>query len=120
MNYTCPVCGFDSLRRPPKNYSICPCCSTEFGTSDFSWTHDELRQQWIASGAPWSDKFLPKPSPWTAIEQLRNIGYFVTDAEKRVITPAQKNSVGWLGQQNYRIGRQAPFGDSQFAEFAHE
>jgi len=34
MNYRCPVCFFDELPYPPRDYHICPCCGTEFGNDD--------------------------------------------------------------------------------------
>ena len=84
MKYTCPVCGFDRLNEPPTGWSICRCCLTEFGYSDASWTHLELRQDWIAAGAPWGGG-LPEPEGWSAVSQLRNIGYECTDADRQNI-----------------------------------
>ncbi len=89
MKYTCPVCGYDELQHAPTDYSICPCCSTEFGSSDFGWSHGELRREWIQEGAKWSEDFLPEPPFWSPIEQLRNVGYEVTDEDKQAITSGQ-------------------------------
>lgn len=43
--YTCPVCAYERMPYPPKNYNICPCCGVEFGYEDFVATHRELRNQ---------------------------------------------------------------------------
>ena len=81
MKYSCPVCGFNGLRRPPANYTICPCCSTEFGASDFSWSHDELRSQWIALGSSWSNRYIPEPPNWSAVRQLRDAQLALSDED---------------------------------------
>lgn len=75
MKYTCPVCAFGELPEPPANYSICPCCGTEFGLDDFSVGHDVLRERWIASGAHWfaTDEW-PPPTGWNAFSQLARGG----------------------------------------------
>jgi hypothetical protein len=57
MKYLCPVCGYDQMEHPPQDYAICLCCRTEFGVSDFSWTHEQLRQNWIARGAKWGSSY---------------------------------------------------------------
>ena len=85
MKYTCPVCGYDELSRAPEDYAICPCCRTEFGASDQFWSHAELRQDWIARGAQWGSGYLPEPCGWSAIEQLRNIGYLCATADLEII-----------------------------------
>jgi len=65
MKYRCPVCLFASLPYPPRDYHICPCCGTEFGNDDAEFSHEQLRQMWVASGAYW---FFGKPpqnwDPW--------------------------------------------------------
>ena len=48
MNYRCPVCFFDEMPDPPRDYNICPCCGTEFGNDDVEYSYAELRVQ-IAS-----------------------------------------------------------------------
>jgi hypothetical protein len=72
---TCPVCGFDGLDTPPASWTICPCCLTEFGSSDASWSHEELRQEWLASGARWLGDVADRPKHWSSVEQLRKLGY---------------------------------------------
>lgn len=49
-NYTCPVCDYAELHRPPTDYMICPQCGTEFGTDDSELTHAQLREAWITGG----------------------------------------------------------------------
>jgi len=53
MNFRCPVCLFSEMPYPPSDYNICPRCGTEFGNDDADFTHEELRDHWIMSGANW-------------------------------------------------------------------
>ena len=46
--YICPVCGYDRLEEPPKNFSICPSCGTEFEFDDTFQTHAQLRAAWLS------------------------------------------------------------------------
>lgn len=68
MNFRCPVCLFAGLPYPPSDYHICPCCGTEFGNDDVEFSHEQLVQRWINSGAHW---FYEKPpadwSPWVQL-----------------------------------------------------
>ncbi len=50
MRYTCPVCGYACLPSPATDYTICPSCGTEFGYTDFTAGHAQLRAAWIAAG----------------------------------------------------------------------
>ena len=93
-NFTCTVCGYDGLEEPPSDWNICERCGTEFGYQDARTSHDELRSRWIAGGAHWHSPDFPPPPFWSAIEQLANVGYMVTDEEKRIITPDELASVG--------------------------
>lgn len=68
MNYRCPVCFFDRLPYPPEDYHICPCCGTEFENDDLEYTHDQLRNAWIANGAQWFYK--QPPGGWDPWSQL--------------------------------------------------
>jgi len=61
MTYKCPVCGFDDLESAPELFTICPCCGTEFGNTDFDVAHEELRSRWLNQGAPWFDFGTQKP-----------------------------------------------------------
>lgn len=71
MTYKCPVCGFDELTEPPELFTICPCCATELGNTDYDRTHAELRAEWLASGASWWDPGRNPPPGWSADKQLR-------------------------------------------------
>lgn len=82
MRYLCPVCGYDRLEYPPRDYSICPCCRTEFGISDRSWSHEILRGDWIARGANWGSILTPPPAHWKPAKQLLNIYDTLTQDEQ--------------------------------------
>lgn len=58
----------------PLSYNICPCCSCEFGVNDADATHEELRQEWIRSGAEFWENG-GAPDGWSAVEQLRRAGF---------------------------------------------
>ena len=75
MNYYCPVCGFGGLTEPPANFSICPCCGTEFEYDNFFFGYEALRNRWIANGAQWfaADEW-PTPQHWNAFIQLMRAG----------------------------------------------
>lgn len=76
----CPVCGWDELEEPPYNsygnasFEICPCCGTEFGYSDATTSHDELRRRWLDSGAVWQAPSRTPPPGWNAVAQLSRAG----------------------------------------------
>jgi hypothetical protein len=74
MSYVCPVCGYNGLRRPPKDYLICPSCGTEFDYHDSGAGYAELRSGWLASGAKWHSRVIPPPPDWDAEEQLLRAG----------------------------------------------
>ena len=80
----CPVCFFPDLEEPAREFSICPCCGTEFGVDDYSprgispdVIHRELRWQWLERGAPWFDPETPKPYGWSGFEQIWNSPYWL-------------------------------------------
>lgn len=77
MRYTCPVCGYPGLAEPPRNYSICPSCGTEFENDDYDRTYAQLRAAWLAKGAPWFSRATPRPVGWTALAQLLKAGLIV-------------------------------------------
>jgi hypothetical protein len=75
--FNCPVCGFDDLSKPPADYSICPCCGTEFGYSDAGpepqrQIHASLRKNWIDRGARWHSQYMNHPPLWNPWVQLFN------------------------------------------------
>lgn len=77
MNYQCPVCGYDQMPDPPRDYNICPCCGVEYGLGDTFDSHRELRNAWLLEGAPWFSRMPPyvAPANWSAWDQLDNAGY---------------------------------------------
>jgi hypothetical protein len=83
----CPVCFYPDLEEPPREFSICPCCGTEFGVDDYSprgispdVIHRDLRWQWLERGAPWFDPETPKPDGWRGSEQVWNSPYWLRTA----------------------------------------
>jgi hypothetical protein len=72
--FTCPVCFYSRLQDPPRDYNICECCGTEFGTDDDGRSWGELRAAWLAHGAPWF--FGTAPFLWNPYSQLlrANVG----------------------------------------------
>ena len=93
MKYTCPVCGYDQLIYPPKDYMICPCCLTEFGYDDFTASHAQLRAKWIAEGAVWKSKHTPAPNNRSPLRQLLDAGILLTDEQKRIIARAYPEKI---------------------------
>lgn len=74
--YTCPVCGYDKLEHPPRDFNICPCCYTEFGYEDHMVSPVELRKEWIRNGMRWEGaNVMPAPPSWNPVEQLARAGY---------------------------------------------
>jgi hypothetical protein len=71
--HTCPVCGYDKLRRPAANHLICPSCGTQFEYHDSIRTHAELREQWVAGGMLWHSRARPAPPDWNPREQLARV-----------------------------------------------
>lgn len=79
MTHNCPVCGYDKLIELPADFSICPCCGTEFGLDDDLVSHEALRARWIALGAQWWSSANPPPLYWSPVQQLRRAGFDLTD-----------------------------------------
>jgi hypothetical protein len=67
--FICPVCFYDGLLDPPEAYTICDCCGTEFENDDEEFTHEELRTEWLRSGANWF--FGDPPAGWNAWKQAQ-------------------------------------------------
>lgn len=81
VKYPCPVCGYRELEEPPERFSICPSCGTEFGYDDFVFDPrdrvrklSELRNQWLAAGAPWFDRGMQPPPNWRPYAQIIEAG----------------------------------------------
>ena len=68
--FTCPICGYDKMPRPPEDYTICPSCGTEFWIDDVEYTPDELRARWINTGYAWHSRVVPRPADWHPVKQL--------------------------------------------------
>ena len=80
--YTCPVCGFAELLRPPNNHAICPSCGTEFDYHDCTVSHAALRRRWISSGAEWHSRATPPPPGWKPLEQMSRAGFESLDVPR--------------------------------------
>lgn len=90
--YTCPVCGYNELRYPPRDFTICPSCYTEFGYEDSNRSHRELTREWIRNGMRWAAAdVMPPPLDWERrrYEQLRNVGVYVFPPRNTQATPPQ-------------------------------
>jgi hypothetical protein len=66
--FTCPVCFYNRLQDPPRDYNICECCGTEFGNDDDLASWEDLRAEWINRGARWF--FDRPPLLWNPYTQL--------------------------------------------------
>jgi hypothetical protein len=73
--YTCPVCAYEQLRYPPIDFTICPCCGTEFGYQDARKSFSELRVEWIYRGMRWHSNVVRPPLDWNGVKQLLQAGY---------------------------------------------
>ena len=73
MNNYCPVCGYD-LKQPVEDSLICVCCGTQYGYHDSVFSHAELREKCLASGARWHSKRIEPPLGWLVASQLCSIG----------------------------------------------
>jgi hypothetical protein len=105
MNYQCPVCGYDQMKYPAKDYNICPCCGTEFEADDFETTHAQLRQQWKATGMQWYSRRTPPPFGWNPSLQLLKFLNF-KEVSKTESTIAVVN----LNEKRFKI-RKSDYGD---------
>ena len=72
--HDCPVCFYPGLTGPPADrpteWSICPCCGTEFDLDYGIYDDDELRENWLAKGAIWFSDATRPPADWDARKQL--------------------------------------------------
>lgn len=71
--YMCPVCGYDRLSEPPADFTICPCCATEFEYDDVIRSREDLRASWLRSGAKWWSSVDNPPNGWDPYAQLNRI-----------------------------------------------
>lgn len=68
--HTCPVCGYDQLSEPPKDFTICPSCGTEFEYDDVRQTVEQLRAAWLQTGPRWWSTVDPCPVGWDPYKQV--------------------------------------------------
>lgn len=94
---------FADLPYPPRNYHICPCCGTEFGNDDAEFTHEQLREMWLASGAHWF--FGQSPPDWNWFTQLYDAGMFPVRATGREVEVESDETASprSVGQFEYTI-----------------
>jgi hypothetical protein len=71
--YLCPICGY-YLEYPPEDFNICPSCGVEFGYETASRSSEELRKEWLSTGARWASNVENEPNGWDAMLQLANLG----------------------------------------------
>jgi|SRR5579863_1561197 len=93
--YICPVCAY-TLSYPPEDFNICPCCGTEFGYDDTTFTYRELRNKWLATGAKWFSPVDNPPFGWNPFVQL-----ILADYEFDV--PLPENALVGTTQQRIRV-----------------
>jgi hypothetical protein len=78
MKYRCPVCGY-AMPFPPEDNNICSSCGTEFGYDDARKSYYQLRQEWIAGGAPWFSSYAKRPLNWNPWLQMSD-AHLIYDA----------------------------------------
>lgn len=86
---------------PPENYNICPCCGTEFGNDDIEYSYEELRYQWIVSGAQWF--FGPPPNGWSAWAQLARVSYGLNTEVAAVHSPLNKTAIRGVRELEFQL-----------------
>jgi ribosomal protein L37AE/L43A len=64
VTYSCPVCDYAALPRPPEDHLICPSCGTQFGYHDIVTPYSKLREGWIAEGRLWHSRVIPRPETY--------------------------------------------------------
>jgi hypothetical protein len=69
MVIPCPVCNFP-LQEPPVDWNYCPCCGTEFGYHDSGRSYEEIRREWLATGAQWWSPVRHPPADWSLWNQI--------------------------------------------------
>src|SRR5215207_5734632 len=98
--YTCPVCFYERLQYPPADYTICPCCYTEFGLDDAEVSHEQLRRLWAENGYPWMAMNVTPPlAGWNPFEQLRRGGALSVE----LTSPDPEPSVIDLGRERVNV-----------------
>ncbi len=108
MKYQCPVCGVSDMPFPPRDYSICFCCSTEFGLDDDMYSSQELRDRWLEGGGLWFSNIEPyiQPLNWNAWDQLDLAGYSYSVPAPE---PSVKTDYTRVGELLFCSGEPSPF-----------
>src|SRR5271167_5023970 len=101
MNFRCPVCFFDRMPYPPKDYHICPCCGTEFGNDDVEFSYDELRNNWIGAGGHWF--FGQPPDNWSAWAQLAMFAYGLHTEVAATLAPLNKTTIRGVCELEFQL-----------------
>ena len=98
MNYQCPVCATSDMPYPPRDYSICYCCGTEFGLDDDMYSPQELRDLWLEGGGCWFSTVEPyvQPINWNAWDQLDLAGFSYSVPAPEPSVKTDFTSVGQL------------------------
>jgi hypothetical protein len=113
--HVCPVCGFDHLRDPPKDFTICPCCGTEFEFDDAFAPYAALRDAWIRNGARWWSRLDLPPENWNPYIQLNNLLSSIPDTSKNAwviklltfaLSPYERFAEG--GKQGFVTAQSSP------------
>jgi hypothetical protein len=114
MPYTCPICFYDNLPRPPVAFTICPSCGTEFGYEDATRSHADLRQQWVVRGLHWFSQGTPHPDNWNPWVQLMAGGYADVAAgmEQKLFNDAK--SILVVTEVGTQAGARELFNSAQF------
>lgn len=102
--YTCPVCAYSEMPDPAEEGNICPCCGTEFGYDDDGVSHRQLRDEWVANGAPWFSTVIAAPINWSPWVQLILSDYDYDQRPKpRPIKMTEANVSGVYVEANVRM-----------------
>ena len=101
---TCPVCLYPNLPYPPRDYHICPCCGTEFGNDDAEYSHDRLREMWIAGGANWFFGRAPDYwNPWIQLVEGGRIGEIPQFKIEYIHPYESTRRMAWNPEQQFLI-----------------
>lgn len=93
------------MGNPPQDYHICPSCGTEFGYDDSGGTYEELRQEWLNSGAEWWSPVDKKPPGWNPYVQLFKAGLgFQPTATTSTTSEVQTETVIYVPRGIFELG----------------
>ncbi len=72
LRILCPVCGYQ-LEYGGLDGVVCPSCGVEFGIDTVGHSIEELRQEWLLSGASWQSPVDRPPKNWNGLAQLASL-----------------------------------------------